>query len=112
MEDSRWLRFVTAGLVLAAIVVAYFLITGRFSANKTTENQQKQQASRPVQQFQSSPTPAPQGGNVGIGTTTPSSGSNSSNITTLPNTGYPAALIGIFSVSAMVSGYYLRKYPR
>lgn len=111
MEDSRWLRFVTAGLVLAAIVVAYFLITGRFSANNS-QPKQEQQASRPVQQFQSSPTPTPKGGNVGVGTTTPTGGLNDSGITTLPNTGYPAVLIGIFSVSAMISGYYLRRFPR
>ncbi|MBI2600753.1 hypothetical protein HYW42_02260 [Candidatus Daviesbacteria bacterium] len=109
MEDSRWLRLITAGLVLAAIVVGYFLITGRFTTDKKDQPKQNQQATRPVQQFQPSPTPSPTGE---PGVSTESGQMGDSSVQNLPNTGFPIGLVGIFSASAMISGYYLRKYPK
>lgn len=40
MEDSRWLKLMTIGLVLAAVAVGYFLFNSRFASN--TEKQQSQ----------------------------------------------------------------------
>ena len=37
MDDPIWLRVITVGLVLAALAVGYFLLTGRFSSNKVVK---------------------------------------------------------------------------
>lgn len=39
------------------------------------------------------------------------SGTSSANTRTLPKTGAPVALMAIFASSALISGYFLRKFP-
>lgn len=104
----------TIGLVLAAVAVGYFLFTGKLSPNSTTKTQ-------------ASPTPAVLGqNNQNLSTSAPSvvpspvPGSAYSTIVnrtqsrtqTLPNTGFPVGLAVVFSVSAIISGWGLRKYPK
>ncbi len=105
MEDNRWLRLIIAGLILAAIAVGYLILTNRFNTAPKTPQQ-----TRPVQQ--ASPTPSPTPSPSTLGTSTSTDSANLSGATTLPNTGFPAGLAAIFSLSALVSGYFLRKYPK
>lgn len=103
MEDGRWLRMITAGLIIAAIVVSFFLLTGRFNGG------QRSQVARvsPSPTIESLPTPSPSPDSLGLatdsGTLQPGQ--------TLPKTGLPLVLLGAFSVAAVISGYFLRKYP-
>lgn len=108
MDDSRWLRLVTIGLVLAALAVGYFLVTGRLASNSATKTG-------------SAPTPSVLGQNAQTTTPTPSPTPASayerivdrtqSGTQTLPNTGFPVGLAAVFSLSALISGWGLRKFP-
>lgn len=105
MEDSRWLRLLTVGLVLAALAVGYFLFTGRFSANsatrKVTQVSQVTSAT-PAPSFSPLPTPASAYNRIVARTQTQ----------TLPRTGFPLDLAAILSVSVMISGWGLRRFPK
>lgn len=114
MESSPWLKLITIGLVLAALAVGYFLISGRFASNKTvktssTETQQVEGVSSVSPQAVVEPSLKP--------SASPSNAyariveRNKSQVETLPKTGSPAILISIFSLSAVVSGWGLRKFP-
>ncbi|MBI2020373.1 hypothetical protein HYS94_03035 [Candidatus Daviesbacteria bacterium] len=115
MEDSSWLRVVTIGLVLAAFAIGYLLISGRFSPFRTTApdetaivEQTPQPTSTPQVLGQNTPSPQP---------TAPSAYSRIAERTKggtqiLPNTGFPAFLVGILSASAMIVGFGLRKFPK
>lgn len=108
MEDPRWLRLITIGLVLSALAVGYFLLTGRFTSTKTNKPTPTAQSltAQPVQKItQASPSPRP--------TPTASSATTKGGqpIASLPATGFPAGLAVTFSVSAIAAGYGLRKYP-
>lgn len=110
MEDPRWLRLLTVGLVLAALAVGYFLFTGRFSSNSATRR-----VAQVVVSPSPSATPAPKV------SPTPSATPSSAYATianrtkggaqTLPRTGFPLDLAAILSVSVMISGWGLRKFP-
>lgn len=113
MDDPRWLRIITIGLVLAAMAVGYFLIAGRFSGNKSTQTQALKQA-QPVYATPSptySPTPLPSPSPQALGSATESDSQTKGGIQTLPKTGFPIVLIGVFSAAAIVSGWSLRKFP-
>lgn len=106
MNDPRVLRIITVGLVLAAIAVGYFLLTGGLSPKPKKVQTQTTQVYKtesptpsesPVLSVQSSPAP----------TNVPSA----YNVQTLPATGFPVGLAFVFSVSAIISGWSLRKYP-
>lgn len=107
MDDSRWLRFVTIGLVLAALAVGYFLFTGRFAPNISTRTQASPSPSVLGEDAQATPSPSP----------TPESAyerivdRTQSGTQTLPNTGFPLGLVAVFSLSALISGWGLRKFP-
>ncbi len=119
MEDSRWLRLITIGLVLAAIAVGYFLFTGRFSSN--TFLKPKPQVSQSVLNATSSAKPA-----IFVPSPSPSPVSAYNKITertaqgsqpvqtlsqSLPRTGFPAGLSAVLTVSLMIFGWGLRKFP-
>ncbi len=121
MEDTRWLRLITIGLVLAAMAIAYFLLTQRFSGSKTNKP-----ASSP--QIAVAPTGSPiPTGVLGINTVaSPSaspqatqSGTLSMGATTkgglpiaqLPSTGFPVDLLGVFAIGGAAAGWGLRKFP-
>ncbi len=115
MESNIWLRIITIGLVLSALAVGYFLLSGRITSNSASKIKSQTEkvvasASPTVlgQDVQASPTPS----------SSPSSSAfekiaerNKSNIQTLPKTGFPIGVAAVFSLSAMISGWGLRKYP-
>ncbi len=104
MGDTKWLRFITIGLILAGIAVGYLLFTGGFAISKTKK------ISGQVNGVISSPNPVP------VETVTPNAYTRivtrtQSSTKTLPNTGFPIGLIGFFSAGAIFAGWGLRKYP-
>lgn len=110
MDDPRWLRMITIGLVLAALAVGYFLFTGGLTSNST------QKVTNKVTQTSSTPAPVPVLTITPQSTATPSAYTRLSQraqggVQTLPNTGFPAGLVFVFSTGALISGWGLRKYP-
>ena len=109
MDDPRWLRLITIGLVLAALAVGYFLLTGRLSSNNATKTQS--QVNRVVSSPSSvlgqnaQPSPSPTSAYERIVNRT------KGEVQTLPKTGFPIGLAAVFSISAIISGWSLRKYP-
>ena len=118
MEDTRWLRLISVGLVLAAMAVGYFLLSSNFFSNKSTkvvtqQNTQGQQATASGQESDNnilaevseSPKPSNSPAYAKI------VGRNQTEIETLPNTGASLFLIGIFSASVLSVGLGLRRFP-
>lgn len=122
MEDPRWLKIVTVGLILAILAVVYFLLTGGFAVSKAKKTQtQVQTQTTQTSNIVVSPTPfaTPTAGSSTKTkqSKTPSAYSTISNRTqtnvqTLPSTGFPAGLSVVFSISAIISGLSLRKFPK
>lgn len=102
MDDPRWLRIIVVGLVLAALAVGYYLISGTFSL-KSAKPQTK--------------TPTPSTPVVAGATSSPQSAyqkiveRNQAQVQTLPNTGLPVGFIGLLSIAIMITGLGLRKFP-
>lgn len=122
MDDPRWLRLMTIGLVLAALAVGYFLFTGRLSSNSKTATQVSKAVSSPTPIASSTPSVLGQNNQVNripAYSPTPSPASaynriasrNQNNAQTLPDTGFPVEAAVLFSVSALVSGWGLRRFP-
>lgn len=117
MEDPRWLRLITVGLILAALVIGYSLLTGSFVKSKPASK--VTQPSTEV--VTASPTPAVLSADTTIysGTPNPSPASayekiverSQGNIQTLPKTGFPIGLAITFSISGIIIGWSLRKFP-
>lgn len=114
MEDPRWLKLITIGLVLAALAVGYFLISGRFASNSikktpASTNQTVSSAS-PSVSIPTSATPSPSPATAfnrivnrnqnGISTTQE-----------LPKTGFPVVSTVILLSSLVISGWGLRRFP-
>jgi len=111
MEDPRWLRLVVIGLVLAAVAVGYFLLSGRLFSNNIVKVS-------PI------PTPSVLGQNASPSASlsspgpTPTSAYNTivnrtqNGTQALPKTGFPAGAAVIFSASVIIIGWGLRKYPK
>ncbi|MBI2330107.1 hypothetical protein HYU94_01845 [Candidatus Daviesbacteria bacterium] len=117
MEDSRWLRLVTIGLVLAALAVGYFLFTGRFSQESKKSETQISQAT-PTASITATLRPTVLGQNTGSSPSpTPTSAyqaiisRNQQGTQVLPKTGFPAGLTAILAISALISGWGLRRFP-
>lgn len=122
MDDPRWLRLIMIGLILAALALGYFLLSGKFAqtVNKTAQNSptasvlgqasqvqgQENQIASPNPTAKLNGTPAPTSAYAKIAART------QNQTTTLPKTGFPQELAIIFSVSAMISGWGLRKFPK
>lgn len=113
MEFDNRIKLVLAGLFLAAIAVSYLIFSQRFSSSSVRPSPTPRPIQRVENVTQVSPTPTPVGGatgNVGVGTT--KGGLPATGISTLPNTGFPEVLVGVWSASAMAAGYLLKKYSR
>lgn len=115
MDDPKWLRLVTIGLVLAALAVGYFLFTGKFSGNVIKKGSQANASPTATsvlgQSTQLSPVP------TFVPTQTPSAYTNIVNraqggTQALPNTGFSVGLAVVFSASTMIIGWGLRKFPK
>src|SRR3989344_5769393 len=101
MEDPRWLRLITIGLVLAALAVGYFLLTGRLSPNSNNTTRTQTQVNKAVESptpaavatvTQPSPTPTPASAYSRIVERT------QGGVKSLPKTGFPVGLAIVFSV--------------
>lgn len=109
MESSPWLRLITIGLVLAALAVGYFLISGRFASDRSAKPQtQEEQQVEGVTQASPQATTEP---GVSPNAYSRIVDRNKSAVATLPQTGSPLLLIGIVSLSAIISGWGLKKFP-
>ena len=120
MDDPRWLRLITIGLVLAALAVGYFLLAGGFSVGKSKIAQTS--GTQQINKLQQSPLPKPN--TIPLPATASASDHQNASSAytrivnrtqattqTLPKTGFPIGLAVIFSASAVVSGLGLRKFP-
>ena len=115
MDDPRWLRIIVVGLVLAALAIGYYLLTGAFSLSKTNKPQvqTKTQTNTTIQVN----SPAPKVDPTVSPTTSPQSAyqkimeRNQAQVQTLPKTGLPVGFLGLLSISIMVTGLGLRKFP-
>lgn len=110
MDDPRWLRMITIGLVLTALAVGYFLFTGGFKSNRTQKTSE-------VMQVSPTPTQIPFATIAPSQTAIPSAYQQISQraqggVQNLPNTGFPVGLAVVFSISAIISGFSLRKFPQ
>lgn len=133
MEDQRWLRLITIGLVLAAVAVGYFLFTGRFSLKDTKPQEQvSQSVSSPAATSSAAVSAQPTAatskpsvsGQQTAGASPFPSGSPASAynaiaqrttkggqpIQNLPRTGFPLELAGVLSASAILAGWGLRRF--
>lgn len=116
MEDSnRWIRLITVGVVLAALAVGYFLISGRLTSN--TANKVRSQTEVATSSPSTESTVLGEDAKSGP-TSTPSASAydkiaerNKSGVQKLPNTGFPVYLAIAFAASAIISGLGLRKFP-
>lgn len=119
MEDQKWLRLVTVGLVLAAVAVGYFLFTSRFSSNKSNKavlgtvpsatasaTPSVAPSIKPVVAIK--PTPSPTSAYNKIVERTTKGGQSAE---TLPRTGFPIVSTVILLSSIMISGWGLRRFP-
>ena len=103
--DNR-IRIIIAGLVLAVIAVGYIIFSQKFTNSQTKV--QNSVTPTPIEQTTSTPEDQP------IDSALPQTtkgGLSTSGVSTLPKTGFPVALLGIFSTSASIIGWSLRKYP-
>lgn len=116
MDDPRWIRLVTIGLILAAVAVGYFLISGRLFTNSSVQTQPQEVS------VESSPSPSPSVlGQDTSANVSPSPMAQSAyntiaqrtqgSVQTLPNTGFPAISLGLFSAAAIAIGLALRRFP-
>ncbi|MBI2085727.1 hypothetical protein HYT74_00130 [Candidatus Daviesbacteria bacterium] len=118
MEDPRWLRLLTVGLVLAALAVGYFLFTGRFSSNSDTRRVAQVVVSPSPSVTPASPVPTSAPKVSPTPSAIPSSAYNAvanrtkGGVQALPRTGFPLDLAAILLVSVMISGWGLRRFPR
>lgn len=112
MEDQKWLRLVTIGLVLAAIAVGYFLIAQRFSSSKVSQAQPSvlsTTSSTPQPIVSMSPLPSvPQSSQSAFQKVAER---NQASVKTLPATGFPYFMSGVFALGLLFAGWGLRKYP-
>ncbi|MBI2019187.1 hypothetical protein HYS95_00775 [Candidatus Daviesbacteria bacterium] len=114
MEDPKWLRLVTIGLVLAAVAVGYFLLSGRFTSDTKKPATQISQASptptmSPVPtQTPATPSPASAYDRIAQRTNGATGGQN---LQTLPRTGFPIGAAAALSGSAILIGWGLKRFP-
>ncbi|OGE19061.1 hypothetical protein A3J19_00310 [Candidatus Daviesbacteria bacterium RIFCSPLOWO2_02_FULL_41_8] len=120
MDDPKWLKFMAIGLVLAAVAIGYFLLSGRLSPKSAAKIQVGPSPTVLGQDIQmmATPTPAPSL-TPGSATDRPAGSAYSKTVErsrnetkALPNTGFPVGLAAAFSVSALIAGWGLRRFPK
>ncbi|OGE33089.1 hypothetical protein A3C59_02835 [Candidatus Daviesbacteria bacterium RIFCSPHIGHO2_02_FULL_36_13] len=100
MNDPKWLRVMTVGLILAALAIGYFLIAGKFSKPAVIKDSQVQ-----IVEPSASPSANPSAYNLIVER-------NLQDVTTLPNTAFPASLMFVFSAGAIAVGLGLKRFPK
>lgn len=107
MDNPRWLRLIVVGLILAALVVGYSLLTGGFVKSKPATK-----AKTPISSPATSASPS-----VLPAVSPPSSANNritdksQRGVQTLPRTGFPLGLTVTFAISTMIAGWSMRRFP-
>ena len=108
MDQSKWLIISAAGLVLVLAGLAYFLVIGRFSSKNNpvpVKTGSVNVASPSPDTLGLAASPSPNAYQVLADKTSPKTQS-------LPNTGFPGALLLVFSSSAVAVGFGLKKFSR
>lgn len=115
MDGDNRLKLIIAGLFLAAIAVGYLIFSQRFTSpsTQTANNRSVVQASpTPVSTLAPTDSLSPSSDTLRQSTPgTTKGGLPATGISALPATGAPAGLLAIFSLSAALGGYFLRRYP-
>lgn len=119
MDDPRWLRIIIVGLVLAALAIGYYLISGAFSlkSNKPQTQTNIIVEATPAPKVANNPNTIPSAPPSYSPSSTPQSAyqkiveRNQAQVQTLPKTGLPLGFLGILSISIMITGLGLRKFP-
>ena len=122
MDDPRLLRIILFGLVLAALTVGYLIFTGRFVRSQQIKTQTQVAISTPTPTITTlvnrlavnstpSPVPSASGRQIASSAYTRIVDRTQNKVTTLPKTGLPAVLLSVVSLSAIISGWFLRKFP-
>lgn len=111
------LKLIVVGLVLAAMAVIYLIFSQRFTSSQIIQVTNTPTASLPqAVGGQASPSATVTPGLVQV-TTTPTQAASGQpqgirGGQFLPATGPSLFLIGLFSISLGLAGYFLRKYPK
>lgn len=109
MGDPRWLRFITIGLILAALAVGYFLLSGKFLSGGPIKN--SAQTNKPVTDTSQSAVPTPASSPTPTSAYARVAGRSQSDVNILPKTAFPVGFGITFSAAAIAVGWGLRKFP-
>ncbi len=121
MEDTGRVRLIIIGIILAIVAGGYFLFT---QANRVFKARTQSATNQKVVSVASPSSNNNNGYNVVVVSPSPSAtfvakansqvAGNSTTIASgsLPKTGFPEVLTGSFALSAAISGFFLRKYPK
>ncbi len=105
MDLDIKVKLIIAGLLIVSLAVVYLIFSQRIASDK----QQTVVENPPV--VQTTPTPVPS-----TATTYRQSpqivGKSSTGNQNLPKTAFPSYFLGVFALSAVVSGFFLRKFPQ
>ncbi len=104
MEADGKLKLIIVGLFLAAFVIGYFIIAQRMQKVQTPPVIGIVQQATPAPSPQPPETPVPNQLN-------PQKNGHIKGVSSLPKTGFPIPLAGIFATSAVISGWFLRRFP-
>lgn len=119
MDDPRWLRLIVIGLILAALLVGYMLLSGNFikskptSKNNEVSNQTTTRSPNPAITSATAsavPSTSPQASSSARSAYDKISGRSQNGVQTLPRTGIPSGFIVSISILAVIYGWSLRKY--
>lgn len=107
MENEGRIKLIIAGLVLAAFAIAYFILAQKYQPSKN------ETVSPPPIQSMDNAAPIASPGPLAQESPAPSDNISGGlgEVQTLPNTGFPAPLLVSFATSAMIAGYFLRRFP-
>ena len=105
MEADTRIKLIIIGLVLAAIVVGYFILSNRFRVGSGT-------VSPTPSPIVTIPSPSPLPTDVSLSSPLPNtvSGTTKGGVENLPKTGFPLPLATAATMSVMLIGWHLRKY--
>ena len=103
MENESRLKLIVAGLVLAAFAVGYFILAQRFQGGSSRTSPRP---TTPANIVIVSPSPTASASPTIVG-----QAGGGTDVSTLPRTGFPLPIAVSLASAAIVSGWFLRKYP-
>ena len=118
LESGNRLKLIITILILVAIVIVYLIFSQKFASqqSKVVNNggisvSQIQPTITPTPSIAITPTPLLNKQDAQSGVAKGGQSLSNGEVSSLPKTGFPATLMGVFSASAIVAGWFLRKYP-